>query len=119
MNSAHSFRSQEGHEKYEEYKRQLPPNPPCPYCERTDVVHTFRLWKILVALYPYDLIASTHDLLMPIRHITEDRLTDEEREELIEIKHTYLKEHYQYILEPTVTRKTIPDHFHLHLINGK
>lgn len=66
--------------------------------------------------FPYDKIATSHDMVVPLRHVPEAELTPEERKELVEIKHEYVNANYEYILEPTHKKKSIPAHFHLHLV---
>jgi hypothetical protein len=58
-------------------------------------------------------------MLVPIRHTTEADLTVNEIMELAGIKSQIIAEEYDWIIEPTPKNKSIPDHFHLHLIVGK
>ena len=79
----------------------------------------FTSWRIVKNNFPYDLIAQDHDMLIPRRHVTEDTLTSEEKNELLIIKRDILVADYDWLIEPTSKHKSIPDHFHLHLIVGK
>lgn len=79
----------------------------------------FKHWKIEPNKYPYDKVAGVHDLLYTIRHTTGHDLTTEERAELTELKTTYLNERYHFIIEPLPKYRSIPDHYHLHLIVAK
>ncbi len=88
----------------------------CPLCDGP-ALKEFTYWKIMRNLYPYDKIAHRHDMIVPLRHAREPDLTIEERTELWHIKEGYLHTNYDYILEATHKRKSIPEHFHLHLIN--
>ena len=90
----------------------------CPLCSG-EALTTFVHWKIMKNAFPYDGIARVHDMLVPLRHITEAELTKEQHQELFDIKHTYLNEKYEYIMEATNSVKSIPGHFHLHLIVTK
>jgi hypothetical protein len=56
-------------------------------------------------------------MIVPLRHVGEDELSEEEKAELLAIKKSYINEHYDYSLE--ATGKSIPNHFHLHLIVTK
>ena len=47
---------------------------------------SFGYWKIVTNAFPYDLIAGRHDMILPLRHVTENELTEEELVELKEIK---------------------------------
>ncbi len=69
--------------------------------------------------FPYDRIAKTHDMIVPLRHVDEDHLNDEELKELKIIKDNYLHKEYEFIIEATYKVKSIPAHFHLHLLTIK
>lgn len=58
-------------------------------------------------------------MLVPLRHVQERELNEEELKELRKIKETYVNIEYDWIMEPVPKGKTIPAHFHLHLILGK
>jgi hypothetical protein len=112
-----SLRSLEGKKKYQEYLKNTPSSDVCILCEKK-VIKEFKYWKITGNLFPYDLIAESHDMIMPIRHIVETELTDEEKEEFSYIKIHLLGE-YDYIIESALKNKSIPEHFHQHLLVGK
>lgn len=57
-------------------------------------------------------------MLVPIRHVREDELTSEEISELALVKAGFVNDEYDYVLEATNKTKTIPSHFHLHLVVG-
>lgn len=82
-------------------------------------IKQFLHWKIVENSYPYDLIAKVHHMLIPLRHVKEQELTDEETEELKHIKAKHLSAHYNHILEALGPHRSFPEHFHLHLIVGK
>jgi len=58
-------------------------------------------------------------MVVPIRHITETGLSKEELEEFASLKKDVIDPGYDYIIEATTKNKSIPAHFHLHLIVGK
>ncbi|MDB5189765.1 MAG: hypothetical protein JWN49_91 [Parcubacteria group bacterium] len=118
MSSKPTLRTPEAEQIYREYRASLHPDDPCALCNKAPATKSFTHWKIAENSFPYDRIAQKHDMLMPIRHVTEAGLTDEEVRELSEIKNTSIEE-YNWILEPTHSNKSIPGHFHLHLIVGK
>lgn len=90
----------------------------CPLCVK-ESVKDFQFWRIVKNNFPYDRIAKVHHMLIPLRHVPEDALTLEEVKELREIKKIFVSDSYTWIIEPTMKHKTIPAHFHLHLIVGK
>ncbi len=87
----------------------------CPLCRNTPL-EQFTYWKVIVNDFPYDKVAEKHHMLVPLRHVTEGELTEEEKQELQTIKPTYLNDNYQFIIEATHKTKSVPEHFHLHLI---
>ena len=87
----------------------------CVLCSKPSL-EAFIHWKILPNDYPYDEIAEVHHMIVPVRHVTEQNLTSEEREELEKIREEYIHPNYDYILEGTQKTKTVPAHYHLHLI---
>ncbi len=113
-----SLRTLEGKKAYQEYLAQTPVSGTCPLCEKF-ALRTFKLWKIVENSFPYDLIAREHHMLVSLRHITESGLTADELRELLEIKNHAIEEDYDWIIEPVHKNKSIPDHFHLHLLVGK
>ena len=114
---SHTLRSKATEDRYEKYKESKPNDGKCVLCE-AEVVKNFKFWKIIHNDFPYDLIASTHDMILPIRHVKETELTEEERLELLEIKADYLNI-YDAILESTPRMKTVPTHHHLHVFVTK
>lgn len=97
-------------------RRKSKKDADCPICSRIPLAK-FKYWKIIKNNFPYDRIAKKHDMIVPLRHIVEKDLKREEYLELIKIKNNFLKkEAYNYIMEATAHTKTLPEHFHLHLI---
>lgn len=87
----------------------------CPLCHE-EPLQQFTYWKILTNAFPYDKVFQTHHLLVPMRHVAEEELNEAERAELQTIKNDYIGDHYQSILEQARDAKSIPGHFHLHLV---
>jgi len=87
----------------------------CPLCN-APTVRTFTYWRVVKNRFPYDKIAGVHDMLVPVRHIIEKDITEEEWRELAHIKNEFVHSNYQFIIEATHKTKSIPAHFHLHLI---
>jgi len=87
----------------------------CALCHK-EALRSFKKWKILDNDFPYDLITSEHHMLVPIRHVTELELDSDELKELSEIKTKLFEEHYDFVMEASTKNKSIPSHFHLHLV---
>ncbi len=110
------FRSTELSQRYREVMQTNEFKTACALCNR-ESLKTFVHWKIVSNLFPYDLIAAEHNMLLPLRHATESELTDEEREEFMQIKYSdELQGKYDNFIESTHRTRTIPPHFHLHLL---
>lgn len=113
MNSI--FRTSETQEKYSAYQAAGHLAGDCVLCGAPSL-REFKHWRVISNRFPYDKIAKTHDMIIPKRHVTEPELNAEEMEELREIKEGNLHKEYDFIIEATHRMKTIPAHFHLHLI---
>ncbi len=111
-----TIRTPETEQRYMEEMAKRPPGDGCVLCSLFPV-HTYKLWKIVPNDFPYDKIAARHDMVIPLRHTSE--INEEERLELEEIKKTFINDNYRYILEATHRTKSIPSHYHLHLIELK
>lgn len=79
----------------------------------------FKYWRVIENKFPYDRIAQVHDMLIPKRCVKEEAFTQEEIEEFKEIRKSYVEDNYGYVIEPTFKNKSVPEHYHLHLILGK
>ncbi len=113
---SHPLRKKETQDKYEIAKKTHAFITECALCKKAEPIHKFEHWLLVPNSFPYDLVAETHHMLIPKRHVTYKELTGEEREELELLKSTHLEDNYETIAENTNRRKTIPQHFHLHLI---
>jgi hypothetical protein len=109
------LRTEERERLYAAYRSRGELARECVLCGKTPL-ESFRFWKIVENSFPYDQIAETHHMILPFRHIIESELNAEELKELAELKAGSINEKYDFIMEPTQKRKTIPKHFHLHLI---
>jgi diadenosine tetraphosphate (Ap4A) HIT family hydrolase len=86
---------------------------------REKAIKSFANWKIIKNPFPYDRIATTHHMIVPRRHVQERKLSKKEISDFERIKDTYLHKTYEFIIESTYRKKSIPDHLHLHLILAK
>ena len=112
-----SLRTPEGEKAYSDYRATRTEEDGCALCDAV-VLKTFSHWKVIPNKFPYDRIAGKHNMIIPIRHVVEEELTTEERTEFFEIKDEVTKG-YNWIIEATPSTKSIPEHFHLHLVAGK
>lgn len=113
-----NLRSDEAQKIYSAYRKNLPPNAPCPLCEEKSI-QDFEFWRVITNNFPYDTIAKTHHMLVPRRHVDEQSLSSEELAELIKIKHGMFHNEYDWFIEAAMKNKSIPAHYHLHLIVAK
>lgn len=114
-----SWRTKEMHEKYESERADVIEKEGCPMCS-TSSMQEFEHWRIVKNIYPYDAVAATHDMLITKRHLSKDtELSSKELEELFRLKATVLNDSYTFIMEALPKNKSIPGHFHFHLIVPK
>ncbi len=113
----HSLRSEAMTQKYRDHLATGVLDKSCPLCDEM-AIKTFTYWKIIQNNFPYDLIADIHHMIVPMRHESEQGLSREEWDELYTIKYQDLQE-YDLIIEATKRKKSVPAHFHLHLVNLK
>lgn len=111
------FRTPEGAQKYRNHRAQKAPDAPCALCD-AEAIETFVYWKIIPNRFPYDRIATIHEMVVPVRHATKHALIQEEWGEFSKIKGSRLQE-YDYFIEAANKTKSIPQYFHLHLNCGK
>lgn len=111
-----TLRTPETEAKYQEMKDSGVMSEGCRLCEET-ITMNFTHWRLIPNRFPYDEVFEPHDMLIPIRHTAD--INEEERLELEEIKKSYINHHYRYIMEATHSTKSIPQHYHLHLVEIK
>lgn len=112
------LRTKETQAEYDEHIKNGLLDKDCVLCDAPSVKE-FNYWRIIKNKFPYDRIAQVHDMLLPKRCVREEEFTTEEIQEFKEIKKGYIEEHYGYMIEPTFKNKSVPEHFHIHLILGK
>ena len=110
-----NFRSPKTQKEYDQYKLNNPGGYGCFICEKL-AIHTFSKWKIVENSFPYDGIASVHHMLLPLRHVDEKDLNTDELKELAEIKDSVCDKNYELMVLPTRNHRSVPEHFHLHLL---
>jgi hypothetical protein len=115
---AASLRSPEMNKKMEDHRKAHFSDGSCPLCIKP-ALKAFVYWKIIPNAFPYDLIAKEHRMVVPIRHVMEHEITEEEWAELRTIEDQEIHPAYDYIIEATPKNRSIPAHFHRHLIVAK
>jgi len=109
------LRTEETYQKYQDLIAAGGLKGPCALCGG-EAIKEFEHWKIMVNAYPYDRIAKLHHMILPKRHASEGEITQEEWYEYGKIKKEYLHNEYQFLIEATNKTKSIPTHFHVHLV---
>lgn len=110
-----SFRTKETEEKYRAFKAQGGVPTSCAICDREPILK-FKYWKVIENNFPYDRIATVHHMIAPLRHVKFGDVSNEEMEELKEIRSNEIDKLYGCIIESTSQTQSIPTHFHLHLL---
>ncbi len=87
----------------------------CALCSEP-AIKTFTFWKLILNKYPYDRIADVHDMLVPLRHVGDADITPDEWQEYQTIKRDHIEPTYSHVMEATNRLKSIPKHFHQHLL---
>lgn len=82
-----------------------------------DAVCIFIHWYIVQNNFPYDAVADVHHLLVPRRENISGwvDLSYGELQDLLHIRETYCRDHYEMVAENMPSAKTVQNHFHLHL----
>lgn len=113
-----TLRTKEVQDEYDIYIANNDDLNKCALCSKSSI-SSYKYWNIVKNRFPYTVIADTHHMIIPKRHVKESELTFDELKELIELKSTYINENYDLILHQVSKDQSIPEHFHLHLIVGK
>jgi hypothetical protein len=113
-----SLRTKAGEAAYRTAKERGVLKGPCVLCTKP-AKQQFEFWKVVENDFPYDKIAVVHDMLVPLRHVDERGLSSEETRELDTIKGSFIHPNYEWILEATHKMKSVPAHFHIHMITAQ
>lgn len=87
----------------------------CRLCKISSIKE-FKHWRIVSNKFPWNRIAKIQHMIIPKRHIIYEKLNNIEKKEFEIIKKTYIEKKYELIAEATNKKKSIPEHFHIHLI---
>jgi len=104
--------------RYQADREQLLQNDSCPLCDTESLVE-FTHWRIIANKYPYDAVATVHTMIIPKEHLVESQLSPAAWAELKQLRHEVLNKDYSYVIETPPGSKSIPGHYHLHLIDPK
>lgn len=110
-----TLRTKETQDKYDALRASGGLEGACHLCT-APAIKTFKFWKVINNEFPYDVIAKTHHMIVPLRHTAEAGITQEEWYEWGSLKHGEIDRDYDSLIEETDNAKSIPDHFHIHLI---
>src|ERR1043165_1059469 len=113
-----SLRTPEAEQKYVDFRKRPGFGKTCALCTEP-AIKQYKYWKIVKNNFPYDRIAAIHDMILPIEHKVEKDLTQEEWIEFQQIKKEHIDSTYEFIIEATKLKRSIPEHLHLHLIVTK
>jgi len=108
-----TLRSLKTHARYEQHC-SLSDGKECYLCN-APAVKRFTYWKIIENQYPYDEIAAISHMAVSLRHTKETELSDDEFKEYEKVK-KYIHQTYDTIMENTNKQKSIPNHYHVHLL---
>lgn len=112
------FRTPEREAEYRAYRAAGNLDKGCVLCAR-ESLREFGYWRVIQNKFPYDRVAKIHHMAIPKRHVTEAGLSSEEIEDLKSIKQEHFQQDYDFIVEAMSRTKSIPGHFHIHLIIAK
>ncbi len=115
--SVKTLRSIATHARYEQHCASPLFSKNCYLCSAPPI-KAYRHWKVIENQYPYDEIATMHDMVVLLRHDSEENLTRAEVREYKKVK-ADLHGSYDMILENTRAQKSIPGHHHLHVLRIK
>ena len=114
-----TLRTEETALKYEEEIAKRTSDSGCPLCLFETQVKEFDNWVLMKNKFPYDRYFTKSDMLVPKRHVGENQLNDIEIAELGRLKKEVLYLDYDSIIEHFPGPKSIPEHFHYHLVQYK
>ena len=107
-----SLRTDEMHDTYVNTKKD--PN----FYENAESLLEYEFWRVIQNQFPYDTIATTHDLLIPKRQVVSElHLTSLERVELYQIKSKIIEDQaYDMLVWNFPHQQSAPSRLHYHLI---
>ena len=122
MNKIHlmkDLRTRKTYQKYMKFKAKGNLADGCNLCNETKSIKEFKYWRIINNIFPWDRIAKINHMIVSKRHATHKELNTAEKKELEAVKYGYIEKNYEIIVDVVNRNKTIPGHFHTHLITLK
>lgn len=113
-----TFRTKKNEREYKKEKLLSKKNKKCALCEK-ESIKEFKYWRVVQNEFPYDYIASLHNMLVTKRHVSRNYLNKVEKKELEKIHKSYFDTTYDCVIQSTIKTQSLPQHFHLHLIVNK
>ncbi len=84
------------------------------------ILQRFTHWFLIDNRYPYDAAFTTHHMLLPYSRVSHrNELNEAELRELKEIFTYFVEPNYDVILDNTTKRRSVTDHYHIHLLTYK
>lgn len=112
------LRTPETFEKYHNNPKRE--SATCFICD-AESLWTYEYWKLIRNDFPYDAVAETHHMLVPLRHFpTNAEMNNGEARELGEILR--MKDeggNYDALIENFAGGRTFKSHYHIHLLKWK
>lgn len=113
------LRTEETARRYEEAQVEKRAGGGCRLCADTESIAEYQYWRLMPNRFPYDRFFAKSDMLVLKRHSDERGLTEAEKAELFTLKNEVLADQYDHLFENLPKQKSIPHHFHLHLVTPK
>jgi len=101
---------------YENAQEEQVAGSTCRLCADPEVIREYEHWRLMPNRFPYDRLFSKSDMLVLRRHSDEYGIREDERAELLELKTSVLVDEYDAFLEQLPKQRSIPHHFHVHLV---
>ncbi len=110
------LRTKKTYEKYTKFRNEGFLANGCNLCKKNKPIKEYKHWRIINNKFPWDRIAKINHILIPKRHIVYGQLNEIEKKEFDLLKSTYVDKKYEIMVEATDGIKSIPSHYHVHLI---
>lgn len=113
------LRTEETATAYEAAQREQNSVGGCRLCADPDTIEEYTHWRLMPNRFPYDRLFEKSDMLVLRRHSDEYGLTQDERRELLHLKAEVLSDRYDGFLEQLPKQRSIPHHYHVHVVTYK
>jgi len=89
----------------------------CIFCSRDMIIEEFNHWILLKNKFPYNKVFKNHCLLSPKAHIKEFK--DLYKDEITELNELLEELDYDMCILNKKKKRSVPEHFHYHLVKIK